>query len=274
MAVPEEVASADAVAKSAAARLPEPDPWETEQCVRHVGRMSSPVEEPAPAKPVADKRGQPAHGTSKPHTARPPAYDSWETEQRLRHIGRVLRPHIRPATKPAAEPKRKARVHAAHARTPGWHRKDRRQVPARVRQPSGDPGMAMVVWSAISLGVMLLACGGILLGWSVLGHRPELWSLGFPIAVAGQVILLFGLVIQLDRLWSHNRDAAAKLDAVDRQLHDLRSTTAMLGTTHSTPGIAFYSHMAGGASPQLLLADLKGQLDLLAMQMGKGEAAT
>ncbi|HEY2148466.1 MAG TPA: hypothetical protein VGH32_11045, partial [Pirellulales bacterium] len=87
------------------------------------------------------------------------------------------------------------------------------------------------------------------------------------IALVGQFALLFGLIWQLDGLWQGNRDAADKLDDVDGRLDDLNKTAALLTTGHSSPAQAFYVHMAGGASPQLLLADLKGQLDLLAMQM-------
>jgi hypothetical protein len=42
-----------------------------------------------------------------------------------------------------------------------------------------------------------------------------------------------------------------------------------MSVTHSAPAQSFYAHMAGGASPQLLLADLKGQLDLLAVRMSE-----
>ena len=36
-----------------------------------------------------------------------------------------------------------------------------------------------------------------------------------------------------------------------------------------SPGETFYSHLAGGANPQLLLSDLKSQLDLLADKIGE-----
>ena len=39
----------------------------------------------------------------------------------------------------------------------------------------------------------------------------------------------------------------------------------MLNVTHSSAAQAFYAHMADEASPQTLLADLKGQIDLLAI---------
>jgi len=220
-----------------------------------------------PRAPTAEPAAPPAEpGTPPAANPEPPTYDRWETEERLQHIGRILRPHARERGAPKPHRRRTARLDAAHAPSPAWHRHQKKRLPAR-RTSTGDSVMALAVWAGISLGVMFLACGGILLGWSVLGQRSELWTMGLPITLTGQVLLVIGLVLQLDRLWHHNRAAVAKLDDVDQQLHDLRSTTAMLGTTHSTPAVAFYSHLAGGASPQLLLADLKGQLDLLATRI-------
>ena len=94
-------------------------------------------------------------------------------------------------------------------------------------------------------------------------------TLGLPVAMVGQISLLVGLVLQLDRLWRDNRTAADKLDSVDEQLHELKTTTTLLGTTQASAGAKFYSHFAGGAGPQLLLADLKSQLDLLAMKISQ-----
>ena len=45
--------------------------------------------------------------------------------------------------------------------------------------------------------------------------------------------------------------------------------TSRLGTTHGSPAASFYHHMAGGASSQLLLADLASQLDLLAAKISR-----
>jgi hypothetical protein len=80
-----------------------------------------------------------------------------------------------------------------------------------------------------------------------------------------------GLVLQIDRLWSDNRAAVDKLHDVDDQIGDLKMTTTLLGTSQGPTGGVFYSHFAGGASPQLLLADLKGQLDLLAVKLAQDE---
>jgi len=118
---------------------------------------------------------------------------------------------------------------------------------------------------------MSLVCGGTLLIWSLVAGRQELWNVGLPPALVGQIALLVGLVLQIDRLWYDSRQAAAKLDDVDQQVHDLTNTTRLLGANQGPASATFYSHLAGGAGPQLLLTDLKSQLDLLAMKLAQEE---
>ncbi len=129
--------------------------------------------------------------------------------------------------------------------------------------------ISLLTWIFLSLGTMIFACGGSLLAWSVIGNRPDLWNVGLPVAAGGQVALLVGLILQLDRLWHDSRHATSKLDHVDEQLHDLKATTTMLHGDHASPSGAFYAHLANGAGPQLLLTDLKNQLDQLATKLGQ-----
>ncbi len=130
---------------------------------------------------------------------------------------------------------------------------------------------SIVAWTAICLGLTAFACGGVLLGWSVLGDRGELWSLGVPITLVGQVALLVGLCFQLDRLWSENRDTSKRLGQMDEQLDELRQSTRLLGTPYHSASQNFYAHLSEGASPKMLLSDLKGQIDLLSIRMGQQE---
>ena len=127
----------------------------------------------------------------------------------------------------------------------------------------------LLSWFMLSSGLTVFVCGaGLLVGGYVTG-RTDLWNLGIPVSVVGQIALLIGLVLQLDGLWRSNRSTADTLGALDNRLQDLKQTTAMMGTTHSSAAQSFYAHMAEGANPQLMLADLKGQLDMLAMKMAK-----
>ncbi|HEV3138566.1 MAG TPA: hypothetical protein VGZ26_11695 [Pirellulales bacterium] len=208
-----------------------------------------------------------------------PDYDGWEMEEQLRHAFRVLGP-ARSARRNRTSPKggTKFRVDAGQG-VPGPHVKRARRATRRVdravavedspRSTSlGDRLVGFVVWSSLSFGTMAVVCGLALLGWSAHTGQQELWAIGAPIILGAQVALVLGLVLQLDRIWRDSRRAAARLQTVDEQIHELKTTTSLLGTTHG-PSTAFYAHWAGGAGPDVLLSDLKSQLDLLAVKLAK-----
>ena len=203
----------------------------------------------------------------------PSAYDGWELDEQLRHIERALQTDKVKATEADTIYRREAaRFDLPHAGPAAWH-VPAASPPKQRTTRTADRGSVLgaITWLALSLGTASFVCGGILLGWSLATGRQELWTIGLPVALAGQVALLVGLVLQLDRLWHDNRAAAAKLDNVDEQLHELKATTTLLGTSQGPAASVFYSHFAGGAGPQLLLTDLKSQLDLLAMKIAQEE---
>jgi hypothetical protein len=132
-------------------------------------------------------------------------------------------------------------------------------------QPRGHT----VSWLILSLGLAVIACGGVLLGWSVIGQRDDLWPVGMPLALIGQAALIVGLVLQLDGLSHNSRKTSEALSELDDELKNVRQATTLLSTSHTGGAQSFYFHLAEGASPQLLLADLKGQMDLLAQHMSR-----
>lgn len=205
-----------------------------------------------------------------------PAFDNWELDQQLQHIARVLQiDKTWKGRREKAYRREVARIDPAHATVAAHHAKP--ELPAlaarksKSHRASGRGGISLLgllTWTALTLGTATLACGGIMLGWSIYGGRSELWELGLPIAAGGQIVLLMGMVLQLNRIWRHNRRAATK---IDNELHDLKTTTSLLGAIHGPSSAAFYTHLAGGANPQLLLSDLKSQLDLLAIKLSEQE---
>jgi len=238
----------------------------------------------APFAPIAPQtehthRAAPNEQAAGATIQRPPAYDGWEIEEQLRHAFRVLGAGRTAASKhepPSDRPRR--RLDAGH-RLPGPHAKKTRRKPRRIDRPAaiekmrkspsfGDRLLAAFVWLTLSLGTMAFGCGLALLGWSAYSHSQELWTFGAPIVLGGQIALVLGLVLQLDRIWRDNRQSAARLQRVDEQIHDLKTTTSLLSTTHA-PSTAFYAHWAGGAGADILLTDLKSQLDLLAVKLAK-----
>lgn len=119
----------------------------------------------------------------------------------------------------------------------------------------------------MAMGLMTFVCGAVLLGWYFLDAQEHLWRIGLPLTLGGQVALIFGLIVQLESLWQKNRGTTATLDELDQRIDELRKTTTVINNSHNSTAKSFYLHMADDAGPEVLLADLKGQLDVLAVKM-------
>ncbi len=200
------------------------------------------------------------------------SYDGWELDEQLRHIERVLMSNKLRGESPAPGEQETARADWPHAGPPGWHvhpksRPARRPMQRKPVQRGRLLGLLLGV--VLLLGISAVLGGGAVAGWSIWMRRQDLWIFAAPTALAGQVFLVMGLVLQLHRLGRNSRHAAGKLDRLDQEIHELRTTTTLLGTTHGPSAAAFYAHLADGASPQILLSDLKGQLDILALKLGR-----
>jgi hypothetical protein len=200
--------------------------------------------------------------------------EDWALEAELRGVERMLGA-LKPARLATDCTLRQDAAHPAH------HHEGRRAAEAAAAADGshqtatvGEPALSAarghaVAWLALSLGLATFMCGAVLLAWSFLAGRGDLWPLGMPLALAGQAGLIVGLVLQLDSLWHNNRQTARVLGQLDGELKQVRQATTLLSSTHAGHAQSFYLHLAEGASPQLLLTDLKGQLDLLAQQMAR-----
>ena len=78
--------------------------------------------------------------------------------------------------------------------------------------------------------------------------------------------------MRLDRVWQNGTEALHQLSEVDSQLHRLERTTAMMCISHGPAAQAFYAHRTDESNPQVLVAELQGQLDLLARSMSRRRA--
>ena len=96
------------------------------------------------------------------------------------------------------------------------------------------------------------------------------WNLAIGLTLGGQGTLIFGLVLVVSRLWRNSRYATGKLQDVHARLGQLQHTADALTAMRSGGAPAFYADLVRGASPQVLLANLKGQLDQLASRIGNG----
>jgi hypothetical protein len=152
-----------------------------------------------------------------------------------------------------------SQLDSAHTGLHGWHHRPPR--PLRLYRPPSRS--SIISWCSLGTGLAGFVCGSVLLGWSLLGGRPELWNIGETITLASQVGLLIGLVLQLDRIGQDRGQTAARLTRLDQQVETLH-TTVMPGT----PGPPAPNFATQGARPasedEALLAELQSKLDRLA----------
>jgi len=233
------------------------------RCKRPLGPRTTGTGKPAPATPSQNARLERALNAGLL------VEEDWALEAELRGVERMLR-RLR-AESPLAGERRIDPAHAAAVTPPP----EGSATPVTASQPAGDrpplvvesPKSHLLAWLILSVGLSVFACGALLLVWSVLGRREDLWPIGLPLVLVGQAGLILGVVLQLDGLWSSSRRAATVLSDLDSELARIRQATTLLSAARSSPGQSFYAHLAEGAPPQMLLADLKGQLDLLARQI-------
>ncbi len=191
-----------------------------------------------------------------------PLEGAWELEHDLSQVTRILKTWKASGKVEPAEVDPQRVFHPAHAGVP-------QPLPAHsAARPAATKKQGNILaWLFLSLGVMAFVFGGVLLGWSFFMDRSDLWTIGLPLTLIGQAGLLIGFMFQLENVSHNNQQTKSTLEELDEQLDELRHATTMLGTTKSDSARSFYVHLAEGASPQMLLADLKGQLDMLAVRM-------
>jgi hypothetical protein len=192
------------------------------------------------------------------------SFEDWRLDNHVRALRARIGPRraVGPHSSIAASARPQRRVDAAHAAIPPRHKPPRR-LPADARR---GPTFTN---SALLFGLLACMGGAAVLAWSVAESRGDVWNVGISAIVAGGVMFLAGLVLQLERIWHNSRFAVHKLRQIDAHLQDLERTTASLGVTHGASSQGFYSHLVEGANPYLLLSDLKGQIDLLAMNLAR-----
>jgi hypothetical protein len=204
--------------------------------------------------------------------------DDWAARQRVRSVVRELR---RPNPASAVSPNRAAtdrlRLDPPHNwKSPLEHTHLPGISPAAA-PPSANPilqrnglGNQFAAWLIVFAGVLTLASGVGLIAWSLSKNEMRFWNLALGLALGGQGALIFGLVLVISRLWRTSRYAAARLQDVHARLGQLQQASETLAASNKASAPAFYADLVRGASPHVLLANIKGQVDQLATHVSGG----
>jgi hypothetical protein len=198
--------------------------------------------------------------------SRPPlAADDWQLRRRSRELGRKLR-HDAAGTQRRVDSPQNVFAELADQTAspivdPGSYAKPAHST----KSPRPEFGQ-YVAWFVTFFGVTSLAAGLGIIGWAIAHGGSEFWDHALALTLAGQGLLIFGLVLVVTRLWRNSRYASGKLQEVHTELGQLQRTADALSAMRGGAP-AFYAELVRGASPQMLLTNLKGQLDQLATRL-------
>lgn len=124
----------------------------------------------------------------------------------------------------------------------------------------GHSRVTVLSWCALAVAMTGFVCGGILLAWSLVFNRADLWNVGETVTLASQVGLLIGLILQLDRLGHERSQTVNRLTLLDERVESLRSQSAIWSERKLRAD-------QKESVTESALADLKTQLDVLAAKL-------
>jgi hypothetical protein len=136
-----------------------------------------------------------------------PAIDDWAVEAALERIGRMLAAGASPQAERAASRWDMPHVLTEQA-SPSGPLRIRLASPAKPQKPSRVA--FALAWTATMFGTTAIACGAVLLAWSSVSFRSELWQMGLPIAMVGAGLLLIGVFLQLDTLRTESQSGGKR----------------------------------------------------------------
>ncbi len=161
--------------------------------------------------------GQGSRETSAPNGAKKDAsvepLDGWELDQQLKDIERALQ-----ATVDADSGQHAVRFDLPHLGPLRAHWQSIGLLADAPEQGRRRWGAGLVAWGTLLLGMTGLFCGTILIGMAIVADRADLWTVAIPITLAGQVVLLVGLALRLNRAFHEGRHTAAKLEGMHAHL--------------------------------------------------------
>ena len=173
--------------------------------------------------------------------SRPPlAADDWQLRRRSREMCRKLRLDVG-GTARKDDSSQNPFAHLAEQSAspivdPGSYAKP---VDAKFA-PRPEFGQVLA-WLVTLIGFSSLAAGLGMIGWSIAHGGSEYWDRARALTLAGQGLLIFGLVLVVSRLWRSSRYASSQLHEVHTELGQLQRSAdasrrcAAAGPRPSTP---------------------------------------
>lgn len=192
--------------------------------------------------------------------------DDWQLRRRTRDLGRKLRHEPASLRRRVDSPQNMFADLAAQTASPIVDPGSYLRPSSAAAAPRPESGQ-FAAWFVTFFGLTSLAAGLALVSWSIAHGGSEYWNHALGLTLAGQGLLIFGLILVVTRLWRNSRYATGKLQEVHVELGQLQRTADAISAMRTGGSPAFYGELVRGASPQMLLTNLKGQLDQLAARL-------
>lgn len=192
-----------------------------------------------------------------------------ETHRRLRRIGRRLRTAYRHDSNYGTAPPPRNWGPEALATSAGVERLQTvRRCSSRAAAESSSPTVASrLIGLLLVAGVVGFVGGAGLLVWAAAFQMSGPWQWGMTATLGAEGALILGLTWMAGRLWRNSRRLNHQLEGVEGQLHDIERLTGSLASSRMSCSQHYYDHFNQGASSQMLLANLRGQVEQLAERM-------
>jgi hypothetical protein len=152
----------------------------------------------------------------------PAACDTWELEQRLKRVKRLVSPAEATAGRDRASIAG-LRIDPAQRAAADFERDARLEDEGDTGPTLGEEWFSFFAWSALAGGLAAFTCGGVLTGWSIAAGRDDLWTIGLPTLIGGQLTLVLGLILQLQAAWRAKTPGARRAEAAPRDQTPARS---------------------------------------------------
>ncbi len=145
--------------------------------------------------------------------------------------------------------------------------------PLEQSEPAEHDGGFFASRVTLLFGGLTLTAGAVVLAWGQTETFAAWRVAGIVAGAIGQLVVIIGLCGILMSLWQANRTTRKTLSELDSRIQNIQRNSHPSDDLDDAAARSFYSHYGGGANSRTLMADLQGQMKLLAQRIRDDERA-
>jgi len=128
--------------------------------------------------------------------APPVPWDNWELNQQMQSVRRIASRANRDQHRTSWDPEHVVRIDRSHSGRRAENGPT--SMPDDTVEPPAEyAARGPLTWLSLGLGLACATCGALLAATGLFQSRSDLWNIGLPLVVAGQLALLLGLMLRL-----------------------------------------------------------------------------